>query len=190
MARKIILKENGLSGSGNAPDGYKYLGDSVGSISEKVGATVSAIGGSSEWLTLETPAFNHSQILTMGSSPLPILPNVLASNEWYDVESIISLRKGGGYTYTLPANSLIQFNQLGPISSTLLGYSDGSNTWVPSNIWKGNYIYDTINLVVYNNHRLVKDTSAFIYSFTNPTGGAVGEFIKFIVRYRIVTIVP
>lgn len=46
MARKVILKENGLSESGTAPSGYKYFGDSGGDISQKVGATVSGIGGS------------------------------------------------------------------------------------------------------------------------------------------------
>lgn len=45
MAKRLILKENGLAGSSNAPDGYKYLGDDGGNISEKVGATATPIGG-------------------------------------------------------------------------------------------------------------------------------------------------
>lgn len=47
MARKIILSNNGMSGTSNAPTGYKYLGYDNETISEKNGATVSAIGGSS-----------------------------------------------------------------------------------------------------------------------------------------------
>lgn len=45
MARKIILKENGLSGSTNTPTGYRYVGFDGGVISEKTGATVSSITG-------------------------------------------------------------------------------------------------------------------------------------------------
>lgn len=45
MARKILLKENGLSGSESAPNGYKYFGDDSGSLSQKSGATVSSLGG-------------------------------------------------------------------------------------------------------------------------------------------------
>ena len=47
MANKIILKDNGILNTGNAPTGYKYLGYDGETISEKNGATVSAIGGSS-----------------------------------------------------------------------------------------------------------------------------------------------
>lgn len=47
MARKIVLKEDGLTGTSNTPSGYKYLGDSGGDISQKVGGTVSVIGGGS-----------------------------------------------------------------------------------------------------------------------------------------------
>lgn len=45
MARKIIYKQNGLSGQPDTPTGYKYLGYDGDSLSEKAGATVSAIGG-------------------------------------------------------------------------------------------------------------------------------------------------
>jgi hypothetical protein len=44
MAKKIILKENGLVGSGTTPSGYKFIGDNDGNISQKIGATVSGIG--------------------------------------------------------------------------------------------------------------------------------------------------
>jgi hypothetical protein len=47
MARKIILKEDGLAGSGNSPSGYSYLGKNGSTLSEKIGATVSEVGGQS-----------------------------------------------------------------------------------------------------------------------------------------------
>ena len=47
MARKIILKQDGLSGSIQAPSGYKYIGYSGATFSEKLGATISSIGGGS-----------------------------------------------------------------------------------------------------------------------------------------------
>ena len=47
MANKIILKENGMLNTGNAPTGYKYLGYNGETISEKNGATISSIGGGS-----------------------------------------------------------------------------------------------------------------------------------------------
>jgi hypothetical protein len=68
MARKIVLKENGLAGSGNTPSGYKYLGDSSGDISEKIGATISAIGG--------RPYKVYTALLTQTASNAPFA-NVL-----------------------------------------------------------------------------------------------------------------
>jgi hypothetical protein len=44
MAKKIILKENGLVGSSTTASGYKFIGDNDGNISQKIGATVSGIG--------------------------------------------------------------------------------------------------------------------------------------------------
>lgn len=45
MARRIIFKENGFNLSSDSPNGYRYLGYDGTSISEKYGATISAIGG-------------------------------------------------------------------------------------------------------------------------------------------------
>ena len=65
MARKIILKDNGLDGIGDTPSGYKYIGDSNGDISEKVGATISSIGGNSE--TFKT-TLNQATVRTLNSA--------------------------------------------------------------------------------------------------------------------------
>jgi hypothetical protein len=45
MARKVVFRDNGINGLSNSPPGYKYVGYDGQVISEKNGATVSAIGG-------------------------------------------------------------------------------------------------------------------------------------------------
>lgn len=100
MARKIVLKENGLAGSDNAPSGYKYLGDSGGDISEKVGATVSALGGGSEY-TETIVNISSAQILAMGDTPIELLP-LSGSSKYYDIPYIIIeyVRVSSHYTLT------------------------------------------------------------------------------------------
>lgn len=51
MARKIILKEDGLNNTTNTPSGYKFLGYDGESLSDKRGATISLIGGGSSNLS-------------------------------------------------------------------------------------------------------------------------------------------
>ncbi len=82
MARKIILKEDGLNGAGAAPTGYKYLGDDAGTVSQKVGATVSGLGGS-EW-TETIVNISASQLLNLGTSPVELLP---ARRQKYSMKS-------------------------------------------------------------------------------------------------------
>ena len=65
MARKLILKEDGLNNSGSAPTGYKYFGDVSGTLSQKIGGTVSGIssgGGNSKY----TVTLNSVDILSGG----------------------------------------------------------------------------------------------------------------------------
>lgn len=45
MARKILLKDNGLSNQPNTPDGYLFLGLTGNSLGLKLGATISQVGG-------------------------------------------------------------------------------------------------------------------------------------------------
>jgi len=47
MARGIILRNNGINQLNDSPTGYKYIGYDGESFSEKSGATVSVVGGSS-----------------------------------------------------------------------------------------------------------------------------------------------
>jgi len=68
MAKKIILKENGLVGSSTTPSGYKFIGDNDGNISQKVGATVSEIGGISGYsemkIGVSQPTFDSNLVVT------------------------------------------------------------------------------------------------------------------------------
>lgn len=82
MARKIVLKQDGLASTGNAPDGYKYLGFDGDTASEKTGATVSSIGGGSDYLYTEI-SVSSAQILSMGSSPVTLL-SAPGANTYYD----------------------------------------------------------------------------------------------------------
>lgn len=62
MARKVIYKENGFLGTTDTPSGYRYLGYDGTTLSEKTGATISAISGGSG----STP--NITQVLTQGNT--------------------------------------------------------------------------------------------------------------------------
>ena len=87
MAKRIYLKEDGLSGSGPVPVGYKQIGYEGATFSEKSGFTSSTIGGGSEWI--ETIVnISSSQILNMGTTPIELLP-ASGENKYYDIESII-----------------------------------------------------------------------------------------------------
>jgi hypothetical protein len=75
MARKIILKDNGINNQTDAPSGYKYLGYDDQDISEKSGATVSAIGGS----TLPYTIYSCTLIQTGTNDPVAtVLENTLS----------------------------------------------------------------------------------------------------------------
>lgn len=87
MATKIIIKENGLSGTTNTPSGYKFIGDSLGTISQKLGATVSSIGGVSEY-TETIVNISSAQILAMGTTPIELLP-APGAGIYYDIDKII-----------------------------------------------------------------------------------------------------
>ena len=64
MARGIIFKNNGINELSNSPSGYKYLGYDGESLSEKSGATVSAIGGSSPYTTYKATILASSGVIT------------------------------------------------------------------------------------------------------------------------------
>lgn len=75
MARKIIFKEGGLSGTDNTPSGFRFLGYNGETISEKYGATISAIGGSgsSQELIITTTRSN----IVISASNSTLQPGVL-----------------------------------------------------------------------------------------------------------------
>ena len=66
MARKILLKEDGLTGTSNTPSGYRYVGYDGTTVSEKAGATVSSIGGGSLGYKI------YSALLTQTGTNAPV----------------------------------------------------------------------------------------------------------------------
>lgn len=106
MARKIVLKDGGLDSTGDSPSGYSYLGKSGTDLSEKVGATVSAIGGAPtpEW-TLVTVDISSAQILNLFSSPVQLLP-APPVNHYYSYYGYIEYTPGGT-PYTGSAKPMI-----------------------------------------------------------------------------------
>lgn len=86
MARKIVLKDSGLDSAGNSPSGYSYLGKSGSDLSEKVGATVSTVGGSE--YTYTEVSVSSAQILNMGTSPIELLATPGAS-KYYEYHGIV-----------------------------------------------------------------------------------------------------
>ena len=87
MARKIILKDDGLNGAGSAPTGYSFFGKNGSTLSEKVGATVSGVGGGSDY-TEAIVNISSAQILSLGSSPVELLP-AAGINNYYEIEKVI-----------------------------------------------------------------------------------------------------
>ena len=92
MAKRIYLKEDGLSGSGPVPVGYKQIGYEGATFSEKSGFTSSTIGGGSEWI--ETIVnISSSQILNMGTTPIELLP-APGVNKYYEYDMILEANPG------------------------------------------------------------------------------------------------
>jgi hypothetical protein len=83
MARKVIFKDDGINGLSNSPLGYKYVGYDGQVISEKNGATVSAIGGDNSIFSF-TKSFLVSELATTTignpSTFLPITAEELGLN--------------------------------------------------------------------------------------------------------------
>jgi hypothetical protein len=122
MARKIILREDGLSGSPNTPSGYKFIGDSEGSISEKVGATVSAIGGSGGVQPLR-----YKALLTQNDEDAPVatvLENTLGLVLWEYVSV-------GNYKFLL--SDILINKTIHLIQDNYADTSYTAQTFVPSN---------------------------------------------------------
>jgi hypothetical protein len=109
MARKIVLKENGLSNTPNTPNGYKYLGDDSGNISEKIGATISAIGGSIIESKITIPTSN---VKTLNSAPYELIP-APGAGKVIDVISAVSRFIGGTVSYANSGYIKVQYGGSG-----------------------------------------------------------------------------
>lgn len=110
MARKIILKEDGLAGSGTAPSGYRYFGYDGTTTSEKYGPTISSIGG--DGYSVLSITLTQSQIFDISTTPLQLLP-ALTNGKYYTGYIDWEYTYGGvEYTFTSsPQNvHLLVFN--------------------------------------------------------------------------------
>lgn len=99
MARKLILKEDGLNGTPNSPVGYRFIGYDNTTASQKVGATVSSIGGSSSsgaYITSQV-SITPSEIISMNTSPVELIlsPGV---GKLIIVEKVVVGMDGNGAT--------------------------------------------------------------------------------------------
>lgn len=113
MARKIVLKENGLSGQPNTPSGYKYLGYDNQTLSEKAGPTVSGIGG------VVTPNYiEYKSLLTQSGTASPtanVLVNTLSGTWSYSSVGSYYFESTGSFTDITKVEVYIP-------STTVLGY--------------------------------------------------------------------
>lgn len=197
MARKIVIKENGLAETGNSPSGYKYLGDNAGTVSQKVGATVSALGGGDTSVYTEV-TINNTQIASMGTSPITLLAAPSAGTYYKDINIIIEATGALGVDFVTQngGNSLYLIDWGGSIVGFVNRYAfdpqdpGGTVTFVPtlgsyvttSSFWGGNVVAtdQTYNL-----------TSAITITTDNglnPSAVTVGCGALFKIRYKIGTL--
>jgi len=144
MARKIIYRENGLTGSNNTPSGYKYLGYDGLVLSEKAGATISAIGGG-DYLPLTGGSLSGA--LTIQGTALY---DGFAGFELFSDEPRITLIDSSFAEYRFENGEITILGPLGDImkmgvtssneyikfdanTSTLQGSSGTNNTWTLPN---------------------------------------------------------
>ncbi len=107
MARKILLKENGLSGSESTPSGYRYIGYDNTTPSQKSGATVSSLGGGLSYKV-------YTALLTQSGTASPVatvLENTLSGSVVWTRNAV------GEYFGTLTgeftSNKTVVFMQVG-----------------------------------------------------------------------------
>jgi hypothetical protein len=101
MARKIILKDDGINNQSNVPSGYKYIGYDGEIVSQKSGATVSPICGvgAYDYDYIEVP-ISSTQILQLNSTGVILLPAPVAGF-WNDVDRIILEYTYGSSPYAI-----------------------------------------------------------------------------------------
>lgn len=123
MARRIILKENGLSETGNTLSGYRFLGYDGTTVSEKFGATVSPIGGSGSQQDLIITTTRSQVVISASNSTLE--PGVLYRIT--DADSGLY----GGTEIVLQAISTSQLDNrgMGKFYNPNYTSATGSNVW-------------------------------------------------------------
>lgn len=100
MARKILFKYNGLNQTGNAPDGYKFIGYDGYVASDKIGATVSPLGGGSGSNVTFQEEVTHSELTTLISGSLLVsgksylitdYKTIYIQPDWSDIETAVAV---------------------------------------------------------------------------------------------------
>jgi hypothetical protein len=183
MARKIILKEDGLNGSGNSPSGYKYLGDNAGTISQKVGPTVSGIGGAVSEYTETIVNISSAQILAMGTTPIELLP-AAGANSYYDINKVVL-----EYTYGNSAYAVTDDFQIKDSDGSVVAVAPSYLLVFTQDVaWTGS-LRNQLNAVSsptgYNYGEAIILNSAYTISCTNPTLGDGTLRVK--IYYKVIT---
>ena len=94
MARRIIMKQDGLANQPTAPSGYKYIGFDGDTFSEKTSDTVSGIGGST--------AMVYTATITQSDGSDPV-----ATEGVNTTGTTITFARTAQGTYTITAGSAI-----------------------------------------------------------------------------------
>ena len=133
MARKVILKDNGLNGVGNTPTGYSYLGKDGTTLSEKIGATVSVVGGGGS----NYESITHSALTTLISG------SGLTEGKFYLISDYKSIYVQPDFsdidTAVIVSASLIKEGVIEP----LIVFATSTNT-ISSQAWSTTFPDDTI----------------------------------------------
>ena len=197
MARKIVLKEDGLTGTSNTPSGYRYVGYDGTTISEKTGATVSAIGGGDTSVYTEV-TINNTQIASMGTSPITLLAAPSAGTYYKDINIIIEATGALGVDFVTQngGNSLYLIDWGGSIVGFVNRYAfdpqdpGGTVTFVPtlgsyvsaSSYWGGDVVATD------QTYNLTSGIAITTDNGLNPSAVTAGCSALFKIRYKIGTL--
>jgi len=153
MARRILFKYDGINATGNPPDGYKFLGYDGYVASDRIGSTVSAIGGSGSSVNFQEEV-THSELITLISGSLLIsgksylitdYKTVYIQPDWSDISTAVAVSGSlikEGLTEPLVVTA-ISTNKLSPIAisttfpTDVIYYSPDVETLYPGYDTKG-----------------------------------------------------
>lgn len=166
MARRLIFKENGLNESGASPNGLRFLGYNGTTISEKFGATVSAIGGTGGSQNLIITTTRSEVVISASNSTLE--PGVLyhitdAHNDLYGGTEIV--------LQAISSNEL-DVRGMGKFYNPNYTSATGSNVWNNINWFRASGINGTFSRSenITANNGAVAQVKGLV-NLPNPTPG-------------------